>query len=186
MFVPIYDRDLDFLVKTRDFLCALVLFIGLICYAINDTRNYDAVYFLVLSPLMVYGWTFLEQMRKKSMITKLKMKLLKEEADSEYALFVLMQMINNSQRGDFASQTIYGDLLNLVLSHIEDCQDPYCLCEEIDKFYDLLRLMKHNNNLEVLPLLKREYNIYKNIIDDQTTAGTVSSITEVVRKKLSR
>jgi hypothetical protein len=93
-------------------------------------------------------------------------------------------MINSSQRGDLASQTIFGDLLNLVISHIEDCQDPYCLCEEIDKYYDLVRLMKNNNNQEVLPLIKSEYEAYKNIIDDQTMAGTVSSITELVFKKV--
>lgn len=68
-----------------------------------------------------------------------------------------MQMINNSQREDLASHTIMGNILSLVFSHIEDCQDPYCRCEEIDKYYDLVRLMKQNNNKEVLPLLKSEY-----------------------------
>ena len=64
MFVPIFDSQIDFLVKTRDFSCALVLFIGLVCFAIGDTRNYDAVYFLVCSPLVVYGWTVIEESRK--------------------------------------------------------------------------------------------------------------------------
>ena len=61
MFVPIFDTQIDFLVKTRDFSCALVLFIGLLCFAIGDTRNYDAVYFLVSWPLLVKGWTFFEE-----------------------------------------------------------------------------------------------------------------------------
>jgi len=65
-------------------------------------------------------------------------------------------MINNALREDLASHTIFGDLLSLVFSHIEDCQDPYCQCEEIDKYYDLVRLMKQNNNQEVLPLIKCE------------------------------
>jgi hypothetical protein len=184
MFVPIFDTQIDFLVKTRDFSCALVLFIGLFCFAIGDTKNYDAVYFLVSSPLVVYGWTVIEESRKTLILTKLKMKTLKDEADSKYALILLMQMINSSQRGDLTSQTIFGDLLNLVFSHIEDCQDPHCLCEEIDKYYDLVRLMKNNNNQEVLPLIKSEYEAYKNIIDDQTMAGTVSSITELVFNKV--
>ena len=53
----------------------------------------------------------------------------------------------------------------------------------MDKFYDLVRIIKHNNNQEVLPLLKSEYKNYKNIIDDQTMAGTVSSISDFIYKK---
>jgi hypothetical protein len=64
MFVPIFDTQIDFLVKTRDFLFALIFFIGLVCFAIGDTKNYDAVYFLVSSPLVVYGWTVIEESRK--------------------------------------------------------------------------------------------------------------------------
>ena len=74
--------------------------------------------------------------------------------------------------------------MDLMLSHIEDCDDQLCICDEMENFYELLRL-KQLHNQEVFPLLRDERKKYKKIIDDQGLIGTVSNITDLIVKTTS-
>ena len=71
--------------------------------------------------------------------------------------------------------------MDLMLSHIEDCDDKLCICDEMENFYELLRLRQLHNS-EVFPLLRSERKRYKKIIDDQGLVGTVSNMTDVTLK----
>ena len=52
-----------------------------------------------------------------------------------------------------------------MLAHIEECDDLLCICDEMENFYELLRL-KQLHNQEVFPLIRKERRKYKKIIDD--------------------
>ena len=55
--------------------------------------------------------------------------------------------------------------MDLVITHIEDCDDQLCICDEMENFYELLRLRQMHNQ-EVFPLMRNERKRYKKIIDD--------------------
>ncbi len=63
------------------------------------------------------------------------------------------------------SQKVFGQLMDLMFSHIEECDDQLCICDEMENFYELLR-MKQLHNQDVFPLLRKERKKYRKIIDD--------------------
>jgi hypothetical protein len=72
--------------------------------------------------------------------------------------------------------------MDLMLIHIEDCDDQLCICDELENYYELLRL-KQLHNQEVFPLVRAERKKYRKIIDDQGLIGTVSNITDLTLKQ---
>ena len=71
--------------------------------------------------------------------------------------------------------------MDLMLVHIEDCDDQLCICDELENYYELLRL-KQLHNQEVFPLIRAERKKFRKIIDDQGLIGTVSNITDLTLK----
>lgn len=71
--------------------------------------------------------------------------------------------------------------MDLMLAHIQDCEDQLCICDELENFYELLRL-KQLHNQDVFPLLREERESYKRIIDDQGLVGTISNLTVITLK----
>jgi hypothetical protein len=74
--------------------------------------------------------------------------------------------------------------MDLMLVHIEDCDDPLCICDEMENFYELLRLRQLHNQ-EVFPLIREERKRYKKIIDDQGLVGTISNLTDLTLRQKS-
>ena len=68
-----------------------------------------------------------------------------------------------------------------MITHIEDCDDNLCICDEMENFYELMRY-KYINNTEVFTLTREERQKYKKIIDDQGLIGTISNISDLVLK----
>lgn len=94
----------------------------------------------------------------------------------------MMMLVQESAKENLESQRIFGQLTDLLVQrHIEDCDDPLCICDEMENFYELMRF-KHLNNSEVISLLRSERKRYKKIIDDQGLVGTVSSISDLTVK----
>lgn len=60
LFSPNYLPDVDFIVKTKDFLIMLTFFFGVICGAVKDTFNYDLIYLIIFSPAITIGWKLFE------------------------------------------------------------------------------------------------------------------------------
>jgi hypothetical protein len=56
LFAPSYLKEVDMFIKTKDFTVALIFFLGLVCNALGDLQNYDAVYFIVFIPVVTIGW----------------------------------------------------------------------------------------------------------------------------------
>jgi hypothetical protein len=108
---------------------------------------------------------------------KVKNRELKMEIENEFALHVMMTLVRDCMEDTVASQKVFGQLMDLVLAHIEDCDDQLCICDEMENFYELLRLRQLHNQ-EVFPLMRAERKKYKKIIDDQGLIGTVSNITD--------
>jgi len=76
-----------------------------------------------------------------------------------------MTLVRDSMDDRASNQKIFGELMDLMITHIEDCNDTLCICDEMENFYELLRL-KQLHNQEVFPLMKEERKRYKKIIDD--------------------
>ncbi len=184
LFAPNYVREVDLLVKTKDFSVALIFFLSLICKSLNDQSNYDLVYFILFVPFVTLGWILFEDYRKEVILLKLKCKNLKLEVENEYALYVMMTLVRDCQEESVASQKVFGQLMDLMLVHIEECDDQLCICDEMENYYELLRL-KQLHNQDVFPLMRSERRKYKKIIDDQGLVGTVSNITELTLKQNS-
>jgi hypothetical protein len=72
MYVPLYQRDLDLMVKLRDSLSALTLFVGCICWVMDDTKNLDIVYLIAFSAIVGMAMRQGEVIRRQRMINKLK------------------------------------------------------------------------------------------------------------------
>jgi hypothetical protein len=51
------------------------------------------------------------------------------EIDHEFALYLMMTLVNNSMGETLASQKIFGQLMDLMITHIEECDDPLCICD---------------------------------------------------------
>ena len=98
-------------------------------------------------------------------LLKIKNRTLKMEIENEYALYVMMSLVRDCMTDSVASQKVFGQLMDLVLTHIEDCDDQLCICDEMENFYELLRLRQLHNQ-EVFPLLRAERKKYKKIVDD--------------------
>jgi hypothetical protein len=65
----------------------------------------------------------------------------KLEVEYEYALYVMMTLVRDCCLTEsIDSQKIFGQLMDLMLAHIEDCDDQLCICDEMENFYELLRL----------------------------------------------
>ena len=65
LFSPNYIREVDFIVKSKEFLLLLVFFIGMICGAVKDTINYDLMYFVIFTPGITIGWKLFENYRNQ-------------------------------------------------------------------------------------------------------------------------
>ena len=65
---------------------------------------------------------------------------MKLEVEYEYALYVMMTLVRDCLTESIDSQKIFGQLMDLMLAHIEDCDDQLCICDEMENFYELLRL----------------------------------------------
>ena len=181
LFAPNYIKEIDIFVKTKDFSVCLIFFIGIICKMVGDKTNYDIVYFIIFIPIVTTGWIMFEIFRKQKILFKVKTKSLKLEVENEFALYVMMTLVRDCLVDNAGSQKVFGQLMDLMIAHIEDCNDPLCICDEMENFYELLRL-KQLHNQEVFPLLRTERKRYKKIIDDQGLVGTVSSITDITLK----
>jgi hypothetical protein len=55
--------------------------------------------------------------------------------------------------------------MDIMLVHINECDDLLCICDELENFYELMRY-KYVNNSEVFSLARDERKKYKKIIDD--------------------
>lgn len=62
------------------------------------------------------------------------------EIEHEYALYIIMTLVRDSLSSTSDSQRIFGQLMSLMLTHIEECDDQLCICDEMENFYELLRL----------------------------------------------
>ena len=71
--------------------------------------------------------------------------------------------------------------MDIMLTHINECDDQLCICNEMENFYELMRY-KYLNNTEVFSLTREERTKYKKIIDDQGLIGTISNITDLIVK----
>lgn len=148
-------KTVDLLIKSKDFTVSYALFLGLICRALKDNSGYELIYFLLFLPIVNLGWVLFEGHRKDVMLKKIKRKELKMEIEHEYALYIMMTLVRDSLTDSSDSQRIFGQLMGLMLTHIEECDDPLCICDEMENFYELLRL-RVSHNLEIFPLMRHE------------------------------
>jgi len=145
LFAPNYIKEVDLFVKTKDFAVALVFFIGIICRVLSDRSNLDAIYFILFIPIVTAGWIIFEEYRKQVIILKVKTKTVRMEIENEFALYVMMTLVRDCLSETAASQKVFGQLMDLMLAHIEDCDDQLCICDEMENFYELLRLKQLHN-----------------------------------------
>jgi hypothetical protein len=100
------------------------------------------------------------------------------EIDNEFALYLMMTLVNDSMGETLASQKIFGQLMDLMITHIEECDDLLCICDQMENFYEVLKL-KYVNKMDILPLLKKDSKKYRKILDDEGLIGTISNITNL-------
>lgn len=62
------------------------------------------------------------------------------EIENELALYLLMTLVRDCQQENVSSQKVFGQLMDLIMVHIEDCDDQLCICDEMENYYELLRL----------------------------------------------
>jgi hypothetical protein len=72
LFAPNYLKEVDVLIKSKDFSICLIFFIGIICKILGDKSNYDLVYFIIFAPVATYGWMLFEAHRKQVILLKVK------------------------------------------------------------------------------------------------------------------
>lgn len=72
MFVPQYNEDVDFVFKSKDFMLALIYFIGLLCRLLKDMYSLDLVYFIVFCPVVSVGWSTADNLRNTFILNKIK------------------------------------------------------------------------------------------------------------------
>jgi hypothetical protein len=165
LFAPSYLKEVDLFIKTKDFTVCLIFFIGLICRGLRDLYNYDLIYFFLFFPVVTFGWIQFESFRKETILKKIKNKTLKMEIEYEIALYIMMTLVRDTAEDDHQNHKVFGQMMGLMLGHVEDCDDPLCICDEIENFYELLRLSQQHNQ-EVFPLIREERARFKKIIDD--------------------
>ncbi len=108
----------------------------------------------------------------------IKKKELRLDVDHEYALYLMMTLVRDSMGESLKAQKIFGQLMDLMITHIQECDDQLCICDQMENFYELLRL-KYVHKMEVFPLLNKERKKYRKILDDEGLIGTISNITEL-------
>jgi hypothetical protein len=59
----------------------------------------------------------------QQVILKLKTKQLKLEVENEFALYAMITLVRDCLSESTSSQRVFGQLMDLVLTHIEDCDD---------------------------------------------------------------
>eukprot|EP00347_Sterkiella_histriomuscorum_P016877 403351503 len=185
LFSPNYNLQVDFIVKSREFVVLLAYLIGFVCQIVKDDKNYDIIYIIIFAPCVTIGWKLFEQYRIKMILFKLKKQSLKLEIEFEYALYSLIQIIENSQGEGLQDQQVLGDLLDIAISHVEKCDDSLCICSELENFFDLMRYKGVDSSAEIIQLSLEERKKYKKIIDDQGLIGSISNMSEVVLKQNS-
>jgi hypothetical protein len=57
------------------------------------------------------------------MLYKIKNRDLRLEIENEYALYLIMTLVSDSMGEDNTSQRMFGKLMDIMLSHIEECDD---------------------------------------------------------------
>ena len=131
LFTPLFIKDVDFVVKTKEFGVCLVFIIGILCKLFSDTMNFDIIYFIISLPLLNYAWVNVERFRRRAIIRKIRFKELKIESEYEYAMQVLMQLVSSSQEvqsNTNKSRVAFGTLITMASTHAEDCEDVQCIC----------------------------------------------------------
>jgi hypothetical protein len=166
------------LIKAKDFSVALALFLSLICKILGDNQDFDLLLFVLCLPIVTWGWVIAQSHRKDQMLQMVQRKELKMEIDHEYALYLMMTLVNDSMGDNLASQKIFGQLMDLMITHIEVCDDPLCICDQMENFYELLKL-KYVHKMDILPVLNKERKKYRKILDDEGLIGTISNITNL-------
>ena len=64
-----------------------------------------------------------ESHRKQSILIKVKTRAVKLEIEYEYALYVMMTLVRDCMTESLDSQKNFGQLMDLVITHVEDCDD---------------------------------------------------------------
>ena len=182
LFAPNFLQETDIMVKTKDFTVAFLFFLGIVCKIVKDTSDLDLLYFIVFAPVVTMGWWQFEQYRREQIMLKIKQKQLKLEVEYEYALYAMMCLVRDSMGESVEHQRVFGQLMDLMLTHIEECEDERCICAEMENFYDLLKMRMLSTNQDVVPLLRAERKKFKKIIDDMGLIGTISNMTALVFK----
>ena len=99
---------------------------------------------MALLPFTLYAQFYGEGLRRQYILEKIKSKQLKMDQECEYAVYVMMELINNSMHDNHFSRESFGQIVDLMNSHIENCEDLTCVCDEVENFYDLLQLRMMN------------------------------------------
>lgn len=128
-FASNYERSVDIMMKAKDFMGCLILLIGMISKALSDNKNFELIYFILFTPLVNIAWVLLERHRKGVMLYKIKNRELKLEIENEYALYLIMTLVRDSMGEDIASQNMFGKLIDIMMTHIEECDDSLCICD---------------------------------------------------------
>lgn len=97
---------------------------------------------------------------------------------------MLLQISQNAliAETDYGSSHSYGELIDLLLAHTTECSDALCICGELEKFYDLLKLGKLHNNQEVFPMIGKQFSHFKSVIQQHGLQGTFSGITNYIKR----
>ena len=144
MFVPQYNPEVDFVFKSNDFMLTLIYFIGLLCRLLSDEYALDLVYFIVFCPVVSVAWTTADTLRRSFILMKIKRNAtnfnLQLEAENEYALFALSKLLGDALGDDADASRDFGQLLDMLLAHIDDCNEPSCMCNEMENYNALLQL----------------------------------------------
>ena len=144
MLVPQYNEDVDFVIKSKDFMVTLIYLIGLLCRLLSDHFALDLVYFIVFSPVVSVAWTTADTLRKSFILMKIKRNAtdfnLTLEAENEYALYALAKLLGDALGTDADASKDFGQLLDMLFAHIDECQEPACICSEMENYNALLQL----------------------------------------------
>lgn len=65
MFVPQYSKEVDIVIKSKDFLLTLLFLIGILCRLLTDKYALDVVYFIIFSVVVTVAWSTADQLRRR-------------------------------------------------------------------------------------------------------------------------
>ena len=160
-----------FIAKLKEFTVSLIFFVAIVCKLSSDGDNYDLLYIIAFFFVVTVLWRYSESMRRESILRKLKDRhslgngtIL--ESEYEYGLYVLLQISQDAliSETDYRSSHAYGELIDLLLAHSSSCSDTLCICGEMEKFYDLLKIGKLHNNQDVFPIMGKQFSHFKAVI----------------------